>query len=171
MDYPGFTAEGLPIGSGVTEAAYKSLVKQRLCASGMRWKNKGAGIVLSLRALTPTAGRWRSSGKRSINLGPNATVEYIILRPRQMASSLYRLFAQHLPESYGRATAKVLFDNLLDVSGRVDIEERRIIVTRDKRAHNPYLVDCGLADQPTPVPWLNDKELVIDFAQPGPRHL
>ncbi|MGA8008349.1 MAG: ISKra4 family transposase [Thiomonas sp.] len=58
MDYPGFLAAGLPIGSGVTEAACKTLVKQRLCASGMRWKNKGAKIVLSLRALTHTAGRW-----------------------------------------------------------------------------------------------------------------
>jgi hypothetical protein len=58
MDYPGFTAAGLPIGSGVTEAACKTLVKQRLCASGMRWKNKGAKIVLSLRALTHTVGRW-----------------------------------------------------------------------------------------------------------------
>ena len=58
MDYPAFTTEGLPIGSGVTEAACKTLVKQRLCASGMRWKNKGASIVLSLRALTHTAGRW-----------------------------------------------------------------------------------------------------------------
>jgi hypothetical protein len=57
-DYPAFTAEGLPIGSGVTEAACKTLVKQRLCASGMRWKNKGAKIVLSLRALTNTVGRW-----------------------------------------------------------------------------------------------------------------
>jgi len=58
MDYPGFLAAGLPIGSGVTEAACKTLVKQRLCASGMRWKTQGAGIVLSLRALTHTAGRW-----------------------------------------------------------------------------------------------------------------
>ena len=58
MDYPGFLAEHLPIGSGVTEAACKSLVKQRLCASGMRWKTKGAKIVLSLRALTNTVGRW-----------------------------------------------------------------------------------------------------------------
>jgi hypothetical protein len=58
MDYPGFVAEQLPIGSGVTEAACKSLVKQRLCASGMRWKTAGAKIVLSLRALTHTVGRW-----------------------------------------------------------------------------------------------------------------
>jgi hypothetical protein len=58
MDYPAFTADALPIGSGVTEAASKTLVKQRLCASGMRWKDKGTKIVLSLRALTHTAGRW-----------------------------------------------------------------------------------------------------------------
>jgi hypothetical protein len=58
MDYPGFLAAGLPIGSGVTEAACKTLVKHRLCASGMRWKDKGAKIVLSLRALTHTVGRW-----------------------------------------------------------------------------------------------------------------
>jgi hypothetical protein len=58
MDYPGFVAAGLPIGSGVTEAACKTLVKQRLCASGMRWKDTGAKIVLSLRALTQTTGRW-----------------------------------------------------------------------------------------------------------------
>ena len=42
----------------MTEAACKTLVKQRLCASGIRRKSKGAGIVLSLRALTHTVGRW-----------------------------------------------------------------------------------------------------------------
>ncbi len=69
MDYPGFVAEGLPIGSGVTEAACKSLVKQRLCASGTRWKNKGANIVLSLRALTNTVGRWARFWQKIDQLG------------------------------------------------------------------------------------------------------
>ena len=36
MDYPTQVANHLPIGSGVTEAACKTLVKQRLCGSGMR---------------------------------------------------------------------------------------------------------------------------------------
>lgn len=58
MDYARFTQEGLPIGSGVTEAACKQLVKQRLCQAGMRWKEKGAGVVLTLRALALTTGRW-----------------------------------------------------------------------------------------------------------------
>ncbi len=58
MDYAGFYANQLPLGSGVTEAACKVLVKQRLCGSGMRWKEKGARVVLSLRALSESTGRW-----------------------------------------------------------------------------------------------------------------
>ena len=57
-----------------------------------------------------------------------------------------------------------IIDNLLDVTGRIDIEDHRVVVTLDKRAHNPYLVDCGLANQPTPMLWLEGKELVIEFA-------
>ena len=39
--------------------ACKTLVKQRLCGSGMRWKNKGAKVILSLRALVQSKGRWQ----------------------------------------------------------------------------------------------------------------
>jgi hypothetical protein len=58
MDYAQQVAENLPIGSGVIEAACKTLVKQRLCGAGMRWKHQGAKIVLSLRALVQSTGRW-----------------------------------------------------------------------------------------------------------------
>ena len=58
MRYAEAIADHLPIGSGVTEAACKVLVKARLCSSGMKWKSTGAKIVLSLRALTHTKGRW-----------------------------------------------------------------------------------------------------------------
>ena len=40
--------------SGVTDITCKSLVKQRLPASNMRWKTNGAQILLSLRALINT---------------------------------------------------------------------------------------------------------------------
>jgi hypothetical protein len=58
MRYARCVENGIPIGSGVTEAACKTLVKQRLCCSGMRWKPEGAQIVLSLRALVLTETRW-----------------------------------------------------------------------------------------------------------------
>jgi hypothetical protein len=58
MDYARRVQAKLPIGSGVTEAACKTLVKMRLCRSGAKWREEGAAIVLSLRALSYTAGRW-----------------------------------------------------------------------------------------------------------------
>jgi hypothetical protein len=59
MDYAMHLEKNLPIGSGVTEAACKTLVKQRLCGSGMRWKDQGAKVILSLRALVQSKGRWQ----------------------------------------------------------------------------------------------------------------
>ena len=58
MDDAQQVAAHMPIGSGVVEAACKTLVKQRLCGAGMRWKHQGAKIVLSLRALVQSTGRW-----------------------------------------------------------------------------------------------------------------
>jgi hypothetical protein len=58
LDYAELVEQAIPIGSGVTEAACKVLVKQRLCGSGMRWKDAGAAAVLSVRCLTYTTGRW-----------------------------------------------------------------------------------------------------------------
>jgi len=64
MDYPHYRSKNLPIGSGVTEAACKTLVKQRLCQSGMKWKNQGISMVLRLRALISTKGRWEQFWER-----------------------------------------------------------------------------------------------------------
>jgi hypothetical protein len=58
MDYAARVAAIEPIGSGVTEAACKVIVKQRLCGSGMKWTEDGAAVVLSLRALSYTPERW-----------------------------------------------------------------------------------------------------------------
>ncbi len=58
MDYASHVRDNLPIGSGVVEAACKTLVKQRFCQSGMRWKQVGLKAVMSLRALVLTPGRW-----------------------------------------------------------------------------------------------------------------
>ena len=58
MKYAQRVAAHKPIGSGVTEAACKTIVKMRLCKTGAKWKDQGAAVVLSLRCLSYTPGRW-----------------------------------------------------------------------------------------------------------------
>ncbi|MEM6716733.1 MAG: hypothetical protein AAF622_16820 [Cyanobacteria bacterium P01_C01_bin.147] len=58
MNYAAALEQRLPIGSGVTEAGCKTIVKARLGGAGMKWKEAGAAIVLSLRTLSYTQGRW-----------------------------------------------------------------------------------------------------------------
>ena len=81
-----------------------------------------------------------------------------------IASSLYRLMAQRLAQEYRRASAKKIFSNILDVGGVIDIGRKEIVVTLDRRAHNPYLIDSDLADKPTKMPWLGNRNLLIRFA-------
>jgi hypothetical protein len=59
MEYKRFRDNGWPIGSGVIEAACKSIVKCRLCRSGMRWTRPGGQTILTLRTLVKS-GRWES---------------------------------------------------------------------------------------------------------------
>lgn len=51
MDYFLFRTLGFPIGSGVTEAGCKELIKTRFCRSGMRWKRESGAQILQLRAI------------------------------------------------------------------------------------------------------------------------
>ena len=54
MGYADAKARGLPIGSGVVEAACKTLVTERLERSGMRWSPRGGQAILTLRSLVQT---------------------------------------------------------------------------------------------------------------------
>ena len=58
MDYARYRREGLPIGSGVTEAGCKVVVSQRLKRSGMGWGLPGGQVVLTLRVAW-LSGVWR----------------------------------------------------------------------------------------------------------------
>jgi len=58
MNYSEYVEHNYPIGSGVIESACKMIIKQRLCNSGMKWKNKGAKSVLCLRAIHYSSDRW-----------------------------------------------------------------------------------------------------------------
>lgn len=57
MTYANFRRRGLPIGSGPVEAACKTLVKTRLCRSGMQWAWSGGQRILQLRTYVKS-NRW-----------------------------------------------------------------------------------------------------------------
>jgi hypothetical protein len=52
MDYKEYRRLGLPIGSGITEAACKTVFTQRFKESGMSWKIDGGQVILRLRLAT-----------------------------------------------------------------------------------------------------------------------
>ena len=71
MRYACFRHRGLPIGSGPVEAACKSIVKTRLCRSGMRWSRKGGQRILNLRCYVKS-GLWNEFWDTYKNLRQSA---------------------------------------------------------------------------------------------------
>lgn len=51
MEYATYERRGIPIGSGITEGACKSVVNARAKRSGQRWSQRGLTAVLHLRAI------------------------------------------------------------------------------------------------------------------------
>jgi hypothetical protein len=51
MRYRDYQERHIPLGSGITEAACKTVFTQRLKLSGMRWKRAGAQQILNLRTM------------------------------------------------------------------------------------------------------------------------
>lgn len=58
MQYAHYIEQDLPIGSGVVEAACKTLVTQRMKQSGMSWQQAGGQAILTLRSLIQS-NRWK----------------------------------------------------------------------------------------------------------------
>jgi hypothetical protein len=69
MDYPRLRRQGLPIGSGVTEAACKTVFTQRLKRSGMRWQRDSGQVIVDLRVLH-LSGIWADVVRRDLQARP-----------------------------------------------------------------------------------------------------
>jgi Uncharacterised protein family (UPF0236) len=59
MRYDRFRKQGLFVGSGVVEAACRTIVGRRLKQSGMRWTVRGANAIIALRCCD-LSGRWET---------------------------------------------------------------------------------------------------------------
>jgi len=65
LRYADYRRQGLPIGSGVTEAGCKTVYTQRLKLSGMRWQTAGAQTILTLRVVL-LSGVWEDIYRRML---------------------------------------------------------------------------------------------------------
>src|SRR5882757_9840001 len=65
LQYAAYRNQGLPIGSGVTEAACKTVFTQRLKLSGMRWSLGGAQTILNLRVIL-LSGLWEETYQAAV---------------------------------------------------------------------------------------------------------
>jgi hypothetical protein len=80
-----------------------------------------------------------------------------------IANGCYRWLASRL-RGYQKTAPKQLYRRFVETSGRVELQDDRILVHFDKRSHNPILREAALDGQPTPIPWL--KDLPVAFAFP-----
>ena len=78
LDYVGYRRDHVPIGSGVTEAACKTVFTQRLKQSGMSWKGEGGQWITGLRVIH-LSGVW--SQVYQSYLGSKATLPMGTQRP------------------------------------------------------------------------------------------
>jgi hypothetical protein len=83
MQYDGYLAAGLPVGTGVVESACGSVVKHRMEGEGKRWSLEGAEAILALRSL-----------KKSHD---NDLRDYWRFRARQVRVRLYGGKPQYTP--------------------------------------------------------------------------
>jgi hypothetical protein len=63
MRYRHYGSQRLPIGSGITEAACKTVFTQRLKRSGMSWTVSGGQVIVDLRVIW-LSGIWKEVHQR-----------------------------------------------------------------------------------------------------------
>ena len=69
MRYHLYKRQGLPLGSGITEAACKIVFTQRLKRSGMSWTIEGGQVILDLRVIR-LSGVWNEVHQRYLASKP-----------------------------------------------------------------------------------------------------
>jgi hypothetical protein len=79
-----------------------------------------------------------------------------------IAGNLYRLLARRLPR-YQRATPDTIWRHFLDATGTIHTTKTGLTVDLLVRTYHPVLIDAGLADEATPIPWLDGRELRFRF--------
>jgi hypothetical protein len=79
-----------------------------------------------------------------------------------IANGCYRWLARQL-KGFEKAKPKLLYRKFVETGGRVEVvPNRKLLVTFNRRSHNPILREAALAQDSPRIPWLNNH--CIEFA-------
>ena len=80
-----------------------------------------------------------------------------------IANGCYRWLAQQL-KGFEKAKPKQLYRKFVETGGFIEvIPNRRLLVTFDRRSHNPILREAGLDQNCPSIPWLKNYQLVFAY--------
>lgn len=79
-----------------------------------------------------------------------------------IAAMLYHRLGSRL-KGFAEATPQTLFRRFVNTQGRIEIQRREILVSFEKRTHNPVLKEAGFEEPSPPIPWLNRKSVRLQF--------
>jgi len=52
----------------------------------------------------------------------------------------------------------------VETGGLAEVAEGRVVVTLDRRSHNPPLREAALDREPVPVPWLRQLPVLFNYS-------
>jgi hypothetical protein len=80
-----------------------------------------------------------------------------------IANGCYRWLARQL-KGFDKAKPKQLYRKFVETAGQIEVRpNRRLLVTFDRRSHNPILREAALARDCAPIPWLRNYRLDFDY--------
>jgi len=80
-----------------------------------------------------------------------------------IANGCYRWLAHQL-KGFEQVKPKQLYRKFIETGGLVEVTSgRRLLVTFDRRSHNPILREAALDQDSPPIPWLRDYRVEFAF--------
>jgi hypothetical protein len=80
-----------------------------------------------------------------------------------LAQGCYRWLAARL-KGHEKEKPKQLFRHFVETGGLVEVARERIVVTLDRRSHNPILREAALDQEGTPIPWLGQLRIAFCYS-------
>jgi hypothetical protein len=79
-----------------------------------------------------------------------------------IANGCYRWLGAQL-RGYAEMSPKRLYRRFVETGGVIRVQPEYILVSFDKRSHNPVLREAALDNEPVPIPWLGNRPVKFAF--------